>query len=434
VLDGVPRTIAWSAFVSVCLAPFLSGAVERSVWIPLCQLWLALGLAVSLVPSRTSGPRESLAVGISRALLPIHLLFVVQLIPLPAAVLRGISPGSFAAHFLPDPGDGRFGPISVSPLATLEAWLYFAGLQGLLIALLALPHSRRPAAARALLGVILLLAAEGLWQSRSAHPTWFYGRIPNVVPSGFETASFGPYYNRNHFATVMALGTGWAAGLAMALARDRSGLRGLFASAPAMTEAVVLGGASAFLAMTAFASGSRSGSAAAIIAVAVVLVRGLGTRLVLVPLVLAVAAFALSGPAAIERLLHLDVVSTRWTPWMDMGRLPKFFPIFGSGLGAFAATYWPYQMNARYEFWQHAHNEYLQWLIETGVAGVLAGTIALRNLRRRVDFGSSSHEAAAFGALVAFALQSALDFPARIPANAGIVICMLALTALGRKR
>ena len=422
--DRISRAIAWPAFLSVCLAPFLFGAVERQVWIPLCQLWLGAGLA-----SAMCRPQEASAV--SRALLPVHVLFAVQLIPLPATVLHAISPGSFAAHFLPDPGDGRFRPLSVSPSATLEAWLYFAGLQGLFLALQGLPAERRRTLALVLLGVVVGLAAEGLWQSRTDHPAWLYSRIPIEAPSGLETATFGPYFNRNHFATAMAIGAALAAGLGVTKVRECGNVARLLASASAMTEAVVLAGAALLLALSAAASGSRSGAGAAVGAIAFVLVRAFGLRRLLLPMAVGGVILALSGAAAVERLLRLDIVMSRWAPWSDMTRLWPFFPAFGSGIGTFGEAYWPHQLNAAYEFWQHAHNEYLEWTIEGGLAGLLVAGLTVRALRRATVFTEWAQDAS-LAALAAVGLQALLDFPLRIPANAALLVCVLALGASAR--
>ncbi len=402
------------------------------MWIPLCQLWLGAGLVSTLCqPRPAKGGEASVGSAVSRALLPVHALFLAQLIPLPAAVLRAVSPGSFAAHFLPDPGDGRFRPLSVSPSATVEAWLYVAGLQGLFLALRGLPSERRRALAYLLLGVIVGLAGEGLWQSRTSHPAWLYGRIPIVAPTGLETATFGPYYNRNHFATAMALGAAWACGLALVLTRERGGLRRLLAHAPAMTQAILLGGASLLLALTAAASGSRSGAGAAIAAIAIVLARAFGARRLLLPVAVGVAILGLSGAAAIDRLMRLDLVTSRWAPWVDMTRLWRFFPVFGAGIGTFREAYWPYQMNASYEFWLNAHNEYLQWTIEAGVAGLLAAWLAAAALRRSVTFRDWARDASV-AAMTAVGLQALLDFPLRIPANAALLVCVVALGASAR--
>ncbi|MBX7184732.1 MAG: O-antigen ligase family protein [Vicinamibacteria bacterium] len=432
--DGVLRAIAGSAFLSVCLAPFLFGAVERSVWIPLCQLWLFAGLAsISLQARFSPGGADESSLAVSQALLPIHALFLVQLIPLPAGLLRLVSPGSFAAHFLPDPGDGRFRPLSVSPSATVEAWLYVAGLQGLFLALRGLPRPRRRTFALIVVAVLVVLAAEGLWQSRTTHPAWLYGQVPIMAPKGLDEATFGPYYNRNHFATAMALGAAWSAGLALGLIREAGGVVRLLANATVMTEAILLSGASLLMALSAAASGSRSGVGAAIGALAIIAARYFGMRQVLLPVVVGFVMLIASGAAAIERLMRLDLVMSRWAPWADMTRLWAFFPAFGSGIGAFGAAYWPYQLNNANEFWQHAHNEYLEWTIEAGIAGVLAAGLVARALRASLGFAPWAGDAIR-GAIAAVALQALLDFSLRTPASAALLVCVIALAGDGRPR
>lgn len=433
-LDRIPQGLAAGVFLSVALGPFFFGAVERSVWIPLCVLWLGAGL-LSILAERLTRVIESRALGsaVSRALMPVHALFGLQLIPLPKSFLNAAAPGSYAAHFLPDPQGLGFAPLSVSPSATLEAWLYVAGLQGLFLALLGLPAARRRPSAYALLVTIGAIAGEGLWQSRTAHPTWLYAQIPIMAPSGLETGGFGPYFNRNHFATLMALGAGWAAGLAGTLARERGGVFRLLSDTAATGKAILLSGAALVFVLASAASGSRSGAFAALCAVGVAAARCFPARFLLPPVVLGLAALGLSGASAIERLLRLDIVSTRLAPWLDMTNLLRFFPFFGVGLGAFAPAYWPYQMNATFEFWPHAHNEYLEWLIEGGLTGVVAVAVTLRSLRLAIQFRAGARLAVE-GALIAFCVQALLDFPARIPANAAVLACMLALSAESRSR
>ena len=159
------------------------------------------------------------------------------------------------------------------------------------------------------------------------------------------------------------------------------------------------------------------------------------TRAVRFFLVLGVGLIALvaSGAASVERLTRFNLVMSRWTPWVDMTSLFRFFPVFGSGLGAFWATYWPYQTNATYEFWRHAHNEYLQWAVETGLLGVLILPWVIVRLHRAVTFTPEAREAA-LAALAAFGIQAFLDFPIRIPANAAVFFCVLALAVCPRER
>jgi O-Antigen ligase len=427
--EGLLRALAWLAFASVCALPFLSGGVYRWVWIPVAQFWLGLGLAVALLRS-TSGPvfHDELGALVSRALHPIHGLFLLQLVPFPALVLSFLSSGSHAAHFLPDPGDGRWRPLSVSPAATVEAWLYVAGLQGVFLALQGFAPARRRGLIHALLATIIVLAGVGLWQSRSSNPHKLYGRIEVEVPEGFKTAVFGPYLNRNHFATPVAVGTGVAAGLAAGTIVQNGGLLRLLRLPSMLARVILLSGVSGFLALAGAASGSRSGALAAIVALGVVGLRAFGKRVLVAALSLGVIAVVLTGSATFERLLRLNPAASRWDPWVDMANLLRFFPVFGSGVGTFAAAYWPYQRNAPYEFWQFAHNDYLQWAIEGGLAGLLAAAVFSGRIARVTTLAAPACIAAAF----AFATQAALDFPSHVPASAAVIVALFALGATRR--
>lgn len=429
--DGLLQAIAWLAFLSACLLPFAAGGVFRAVWIPLSQFWLGLGLFVVVLRWPAERMRSDVGGLVSRALLPLHALFVLHLLPMPGSWLAVLSPGSFAAHFLPDPGDGRFRPLSVSPSATVEAWLYVAGLQGLFLALQAIPREKRRGALLCLLGAILVLAGEGLWQSRSARPHHLYGLISVPVPSGFETAVFGPYLNRNHFATPVAMGAGLALGLAASLLTERGGMLRLLRLPGPMARFILLGGASAFLAFACAASGSRSGVLAALVGLSIVALGTFGKRVLIGTLVLGASMVVLTGSATFERLLRLDIVTSRWNPWVDMTGVMRFFPMFGSGIGTFAAAYWPYQRHVTYEFWQYAHNDYLQWLLETGVVGLVAAGLMIRAMHRNLIFDPEVRQAC-IAASLAFAFQAFLDFPSHIPASAATLVCVLALSLSAR--
>ncbi len=431
-LDRIRRTIAGCALTSAGLTPFLFGTVQRSEWIPLFALWLGLGLVSARLERPGNDGLCGAGVAVSRALLPLHAFFMLQLVPLPAQLLRLISPGSFAAHFLPDPGDGRFRPISVSQGATVEAWLYVAGLQGLFLAVQGMPEPRRKSFVHALLAVLAVLAGEGLWQSRSAHPYWLYGIVPVVLPSGFETGTFGPYLNRNHFATLMAVGCGLSAGLASTLVRERGSLGALLSRPDRLARAVLLSGIALFFVVVSVASGSRSGALAAIVVVAWFSARAIGKAPVIAGMSVGLAALALSGAAATDRLQRLDLFESRLKPWMDMTTLFRFFPAFGSGFGTFAVTYWPYQRNASYEFWQHAHNDYLQAAIEGGALGILAIGLALQGLRKFIKADPALRDPL-LGACGAFALQAGLDLPSHVPANAAVLVCVLALSTIDNR-
>ena len=439
--DRLRRLCAQLGMATALLAPFWFGAVSLRVWVPLAWLWILLGAGATLARRPPgSGPEDRLKL-MPGLLAALHGLFLLQLIPLPSSVLRVISPGSFAAHFLP-PSDARtWGPLTASPTGTLLAWLFIAGLHGLALAIFSGARSDREENMRRLFvgmaAVGGILALEGLVQSKSAHPYWLYGFLPVPSAGPHEGGIFGPYYNRDHYSNVIAIAASVTAGL-LGIAARGAAFRRLsdlvrsvhFGRHLALTIALLL------MVVASAASGSRGG----LIGLGVGLLVGLGPALLarkrfgIVSLaVFAMALFATGVPAAFARLADVDFEASRLLVWRDVLRLVTFFPVFGCGIGAFAPAYWPYQRVVRFEYWPHVHNEYIQWLLEGGLIGmVLAGYFLRRvwllapRMVRRVETRP------ALAGLAAALTHAFVDSPFRIPANAawaGLLLACLVVSA-----
>ena len=121
--------------------------------------------------------------------------------------------------------------------------------------------------------------------------------------------------------------------------------------------------------------------------------------------------------------------------------LPLFTekPLAGQGAGSFEAVFQQKAGPDIVAYFDHAHNDYLQFLIEYGLIGslpllifvLLAFVQALRTLWRQESLYRSG---VAFGALMgmaALAIHSVSDFNLQIPANAAtlVVVCAIALLA-----
>ena len=101
--------------------------------------------------------------------------------------------------------------------------------------------------------------------------------------------------------------------------------------------------------------------------------------------------------------------------------------LFGSGLGSFEAVYHLYEDPALVSstYIAHAHNDYLQWAIEMGLAGmVLLGGLLLWwavrfvQIWTRRSMGAAGLRRAASIACLVPVLHSAVDYPLRTPAIA----------------
>lgn len=423
--------------VSALLAPFAYGGVSPLFWPVLAWLWIALGLCSAAAQWFQRQERERLSGLLPLPLLGFYLLMAVQLTPLPSGMVRLLSSGSFAAHFLPGSVERTWATLSVSSSGSWQALLYIAGLHGLAVALFAgsAADSTRRALYLGMAGVGSLLALEGLVQAQSSHPYWLYGvtAIPGI--GSHETGVFGPYYNRDHYSNLIAMAGSVTAALLGYRVRQKSfsSLKAFVASTDFSMNVALLVGLVLMIVASA-AAGSRGG----IVALAVGLLVALGPaalarpRLALAGLIGCLAVLFITGvPAAFARMGDADFEASRLMVWRDMVRLPTFFPLFGCGIGAFAPAYWPYQRVVRFEYWPHVHNEYIQWILETGLAGSLIALYVLRQTWVAAPRILRSLEARPALAGLAAALTHALvDCTLRIPANAAWAWVLAALVVV----
>ncbi len=129
--------------------------------------------------------------------------------------------------------------------------------------------------------------------------------------------------------------------------------------------------------------------------------------------------------------LSADARILVWRSTLDIFR---DFPAAGSGLGTFSTVFPAYRGEDLVQrFFSHAHNEYVELLSDTGLAGFLIvfscfAVFFLNTIRR--FFSHRSRAATAFTAGSAAAVFGGLahaffDFPFRIPAN-GLLLALIA--------
>ena len=431
------------ALLTLLLAPFAFGAVGSTAWASLSWAWILLG-GWSLARARSSPDRDSTALtGLTPLFLAVHALLAIQLIPLPPSALRVLSPGSYAARYIPPMGVETWAPLTASPTGTGQAWLFFAGVHGLAITLFGGPAASRSRRMNQLFagmaGVGAILAVEGLVQAASAHPYWLYGIFPVPGAGSQERGIFGPYYNRDHYSNLIAIAASVAAGLlAKRIPRDGARTALSMVNSPEFPGTLALIASLVLMLVASAASGSRGGLAA--IGVGVLI--GLSTpfrarpRLALGSgVLLIIVLFGTGVPSAIERMGDVDFETSRLMVWRDTFRLLEFFPIFGCGIGAFAPAYWPYQRVGRFEYWPHAHNEYLQWILEGGLVGIILALYWLRVAWRVAPQVARNQEIRpALAGLTAAMVHAVVECSLRIPANAAWAAMLLVCVLAGQSR
>jgi O-antigen ligase len=452
---GFPASLALGVLVAVAvLAPWPFGAVRPGALLAVAALALVAG-ALALAAGAFRG-------GVALPAVPLWplggflALALLQLVPLPDALRALVAPGPHAVWRPAAPEAAAvlgtaLRPVSVDPDATLRGVALTGGLA--LLALLAAPALSRPdravRAAAAVAAGGVALSAYAIF-ARARFGALLYGTIavPTVSP-------FGPFVSKNHFAGWIAMATLLAGGLALGLA-DRARGRGGDWTADPRAGGVILSIAAALaMALGGLASLSRGGTialaAGSLSFVALGLSRrrlrgaggalpgrraGLWASLVLAG-VLGSILVALVPREAHERMRSLSGASFRLDTWRDTLGLAASSPVLGHGLGAFHDAYPRFKRGHGILRVEHAENDYLETLAETGGAGLALALLGLglvlaaagRGIAEGPDRAVRGIGVGAVAALVALAVHSAVDFNLRIPSNAALAALVAAAAA-----
>jgi O-antigen ligase len=254
------------------------------------------------------------------------------------------------------------------------------------------------------------------------------------VPSGGPRLR-GTFVNPNHFATYLEIA------LAAAFAWGWWSWRRM-REAPSAERRLLLAAPPAILWLTLFAAlaltRSRAGLAAALAAVVLqgLLLAAAQRRLRLAPVGLVLGLVGVGAVAAaglqqgLGRLLGTSAYEVTWGARAELYRaalgLWRDFPLAGTGLGTFAEAFPMVQPPGLVGTYLHAHNDWLELLVTTGVVGaalVVWGLWRLLARLSRVLLGGHRSEdraaaLAALGALASLAIHEGLDFGLTTPANA----------------
>jgi tetratricopeptide (TPR) repeat protein len=437
------RWLGWTVEVLVAallaFAPLAYGTVEPWSEQVVVAGAAALALAVCLRFALDRSARPAW----TRAYAPVALfvgLVALQLVPLPEAALRALSPGAAALRAeLLGPAAATGAPLSLYPYATahdlrllLAAVAVFAAVVNVYWTT---EQVRRLLVVLAAVGgaVGLLALAQDLTGATNLY--W-------VGPAGKgDIANSGPFFHYSHYGQFANLSIGATLGLLFVqlhprLARPQLRARQTGMSGTDAGWAFALALSALSLAVTVLWSGSRTamtaGAAGAVFAAAgVARARGARGRGWVAAAGLAAAAgllLAFGSGAALERwgtLASADSYRTRLQILSDLPALWSRFPVLGSGLGTHETLYPMFDRSDRLELKAYAECEYAQVLSETGAVGLLlvlafvaiVGAAVLRAARR----GRPPVRLAAIGlgyGVVATLVHSAADFGQHLPANA----------------
>ena len=428
------RSIALCVCV-VALSLFWGGATPLGVL--LTRLGALLLVLLWALDRRSDSGLELFAKPLA-ALLLLAGLGLFQSAPLPRNLVEFLSPEHVTLADEAALALGREVPttvaLSLNPRASRQTALDL--LVYALLAIAAFRAGRHGSRLAWLAGAVTLTA--GLQIIAGLRP-WLSGGVPRLR---------GTYANPDHLCIVLEIAVCVAFGAAFwALSTRRFRVR------PALRAAVTtVAGASGLLLLSAISfTGSRAGILAVLVglaAQALALSRKSKSRWVPVATT-AAAALAAAGFLAwigISRSFG-RMLGTSWfevaqgermVVWLQSLKLLGRFPFMGSGLGTFESAF-PLAQGASLEGtrWAKAHNGYLELMATGGVVGgaiATAGAVWLlllltRKLRAAVRTDHRAALGVALGSIASVATHEFFDFGLSLPANAFLLVSIVAVAA-----
>lgn len=464
--SGAPDQSPWRAAAVIeggLLAVLAFGACAFGGVQPGAYSLMEVGVLLLLLSSLWS--RVHFQPGLLRVLAwpAVFSLYVVgSVLPLPGGILGKISPEKFSIASSATVGEGArwpfAGALSVYPhmtkLAILKLLMYVGGF---FLAYLVFDYRgrKRPALVTGLLALGVFEAGYGLVQYLTG-----FQKIFGFTKIYYIEDATGTYINRNHFAGLLEMLAPLTLGILLGeLGRRRRGPREASARAAGEGRAYpvpILGFALVLMTLGGLYSRSRMGLAVTL--VSLLFVAGMASvsarraRILLVTVGL-LAVVGLYGAwigfhPVKERFEELSEagggdLGFRVQAWRETLGLVRDYPVFGTGLGTFELVYRRYQASRLAYRLDHAHNDYLEFLVETGAVGAVllfAPIFCLWYFTARAGVRSPDPQLTylAFGvsgSILALLLHSLVDFNLQIPANALLFSMLLGmarkLVALG---
>lgn len=414
-----------------------------------------LGLAAACRPAVF---RNSPTRALDRRLLVWLAATVLQLAPLPRALLSVISPAALEL-------ERAFSLVAPDGARSLSINLQDSGAAVLLLGALVLLFvtARRTfdaggvrTIARIIAVTGLVLAGIALAQNATARGLMYW----RFAPSREGAYPFGPFVNRNHFATwammAVPLCAGYLAAHAAAHPQHAAASWRSRVIAALDARAWMLVATSLLLIVATAASLSRSGLVGLAMAMvcAVLLMRrsaaapqGRSRRTAayfgLLSVVGTLGILTLVGPGAIAGRFGATGVALadRLAIWHDTLPVARDFWLTGTGVGTFQTAMAVYQRSKPEVIFNQAHNHYLQVAAEGGLLVGIPLWLALSAFlkaawnRLRADRSPMYFlRAGAASGLAGVAVQSVWETGLTIPANAALAAVLAAIIVHGPSR
>lgn len=367
----------------------------------------------------------------------------LQTIPLPAPLVKLLSPAAYALHELAIEPAGRWQTLSVDGHTTRMEFVKYLSYVAIFFLGLVLTDSRRRLETL-VMTLFLVGFAEAIYGLTARYV------YPDLLWNPSHRSVSGTYLNRNHLAGLLELTI--PCGLALFMTRLkgisffaplRGGMRSLIAGVLHRRNLIMLCAIAMF--GTLFLTTSRGGTLALLVSLVIVLAVGRRfggrhapeSRLVpwlVVALAIAVLSFGLGS--MVGKIVDQGLENDRFEVWRSALRAAADFRWTGSGYGTFAVAHTPYRgAESRGIAVDHAHNDYLEQLSSGGIigtlllGGALVGVFVVigRGYTQRRDPLMRAMLFASLTGTIALLLHGFVDFNFQIPANAAYFFVLLAI-------
>ncbi len=429
----------------IFLLPIPLGANRPWAWSLFEGLIFLLTMALVIKNWRV----EKLGIKSYISLVYIWLVFIgfcaLQIIPLPSFVVALLSPSSFDLYH--SVGADSF-YLSIDHGQSTISFIKLLSFFCLSLCVLMLVNNEHRIKTL-LLTIMIAGTVQALYGILEVLLGTSHSALFNLV---VEQHATGTFVYKNHFANFLMLTLAAGIGLLVtSLEKSRINNRPKellrFFANTMLSTTIIVRICIVIMVIGIVMSHSRMGNAAFFIATAVVGLlaislikhksRGLS---VLVLSIFIIDLFIVSAYFGLERVKErLEQTSfaqeTRDEVIRDAYPIIADFPLFGSGAGSFYSTFPSYQVAEIGGFYDHLHNDYIQFLIEYGIVGgfllfsIFAFCLykALRALHKRRN---SIFKGSAFACLMVFVgmgIHISVDFPLQGYANAAYFVVFISL-------
>ena len=432
--------------------PLPLGSKRAWAW-SIMEIWsflLAIAVLVQACRHRLSIPGSLATARPVLCLLTLFLLWTgIQLIPLPYSVLQFIAP--HAAELLAASDPAGFASIALDPDLTAKSLLKGIAYVTIMLLMLILMDSHKKIRwfAYTVLAAGLFQAAYGSYMALSGIEYSFF-----IEKQRHLNSATGTFLNRDHLAGFLEMSLAVGIGLMISNLSNaraigwRNRLRKLvetLISPKALIRLTLI-----IICIGLILSKSRMGNSAffsslLISGVLFLLISRHATRSTSIFLIsLIVLDILLVGSwvgigKVVDRLENTNmVVEHRDEVDRDTLTMIAAQPFTGIGAGNFSSVFPNYQQPDIWENYYHAHNDYLEFMSESGLIGVLPLALAVlyclflsvKTMRQRRSPLMLGMAFAGFMGVLSILIHSTVDFNLQIPSNAVMFLLLMSLTII----